>query len=533
MASPSKRRRERESNKENPRVPLPMSPLKPTTPQRLPLSPRKHVNICASNTPNLTSINSPAKARALDFGTPERKPICVTPTQNRDCVASKARALNFDSPIKGDSSPRKSYGTPRPVHVKPLTSPLRLAKQDGLCYQRAKQALHTAAPKKLLCREDKMEHVRCFLDDHLGASKPGSLYISGAPGTGKTAVLTHTMEGLKAKKQELVYVNCMTLHNSQAIYNHILSELKGKPTSLNVKQASAELDKILVAKGNMIVMVLDEMDQLDSKNQEILYTMFEWPSLPRSRLVLIGIANALDLTDRILPRLQARPKCRPQLLHFPPYTRDQIVIVLTDRLSQVEVEGYQVLESSAIKFCASKVASVAGDMRKALDVCRRAVEVVDGDVRKQRILSSPTKKGAPPAVPKKIGIPHILRIVNEVYGSRMVTQSGQQNTIPLQQKLAICSLLLLFKTNKGKEATLGKLHDVYRKVCLKQSVPAVDQGEFLSTCSLVEARGIMGVKKAKETRQSKVTLKLDESELESALQDKTLMSNVLRSQGVC
>lgn len=35
-------------------------------------------------------------------------------------------------------------------------------------------------------------------------------------------------------------------------------------------------------------MVLDEIDQLDSKNQEILYTIFEWPSLQKSRLILVG-----------------------------------------------------------------------------------------------------------------------------------------------------------------------------------------------------------------------------------------------------
>lgn len=30
------------------------------------------------------------------------------------------------------------------------------------------------------------------------------------------------------------------------------------------------------------------MDQLDSKAQDVLYTIFEWPFLPKSRLCLIG-----------------------------------------------------------------------------------------------------------------------------------------------------------------------------------------------------------------------------------------------------
>ena len=45
------------------------------------------------------------------------------------------------------------------------------------------------------------------------------------------------------------------------------------------------------------VLVLDEVDQLDSKNQEVLYTMFEWPSLPKSRLVLIGMNVLLNKVD--------------------------------------------------------------------------------------------------------------------------------------------------------------------------------------------------------------------------------------------
>jgi len=42
-----------------------------------------------------------------------------------------------------------------------------------------------------------------------------------------------------------------------------------------------------------------------------------------------------------------------------------------------------VVESSAVQMCAGKVAAVGGDARTALDVCRRAVETVESESRRQ------------------------------------------------------------------------------------------------------------------------------------------------------
>ena len=42
------------------------------------------------------------------------------------------------------------------------------------------------------------------------------------------------------------------------------------------------------------------------------------------------------------------------------------------------------MEPSAIQFCARKVAALAGDIRKALDVCRSAVEMVEVDTRRKQ-----------------------------------------------------------------------------------------------------------------------------------------------------
>lgn len=36
------------------------------------------------------------------------------------------------------------------------------------------------------------------------------------------------------------------------------------------------------------IMILDEIDQLSSKHQEVLYHIFEWPSLPGSKVILLG-----------------------------------------------------------------------------------------------------------------------------------------------------------------------------------------------------------------------------------------------------
>ena len=51
--------------------------------------------------------------------------------------------------------------------------------------------------------------------------------------------------------------------------------------------------------------------------------VFEWPTLPGASVLLIGIANGLDLTDRVLPFLKAQG-CHPQTLNFSTYTKQQV-----------------------------------------------------------------------------------------------------------------------------------------------------------------------------------------------------------------
>lgn len=504
----------------------------------LPLSPRKRLgddNLC--NTPHLLPC-SPPKQGKKENGPPSSH-------------LPKGRRLVFDNQLTVKSPSKREQAR---VHQDKICSsvqkgqelttnseqrcPLekesarvRLFKQEGTCYQQAKLVLNTAVPDRLPAREKEMDIIRNFLREHICGNKAGSLYISGAPGTGKTACLSRILQDLKKLKGfKTIMLNCMSLRSAQAVFPAIAQEICQEGASRPAgKDMMRTLENHLTAqKGPMIVLVLDEMDQLDSKGQDVLYTLFEWPWLSKSRLVLIGIANTLDLTDRILPRLQAREKCKPWLLNFPPYTKNQIAIILQDRLNQASKD--QVLDNAAIQFCARKVSAVSGDVRKALDVCRRAIEIVESDVKSQTILKplSECKSPSESLVPKRVGLIHISQVIAEVDGNRMtLSQEGAQDSFPLQQKILVCSLLLLTRQLKIKEVTLGKLYEAYSNVCRKQQVASVDQSECLSLSGLLEARGILELKKNKETRFTKVSLKIEEKEIEHALKDKALIGNIL------
>lgn len=153
----------------------------------------------------------------------------------------------------------------------------------------------------------------------------------------------------------------------------------------------------------------------------------------------------------------------------------------------------------------------------------------------------PTGDSPASPVPKRVGLLHISRVLSEVFGDRMARAAqGAQDTFPLQQKMLLCSLLLLARHSHAREVTLGKvsgsgtlsglvlgtggclwgvfwvlccgvtplcppqLHDTYSQVCRRQQLSAVDQAECLSLVTLLESRGVLEVKRTKEARLAKV-----------------------------
>lgn len=401
---------------------------------------------------------------------------------------------------------------------------------------KAKQAFHISLPYRLVGRSKEIAAIHCYIGERISSKTSGSLYISGAPGTGKTSSLMHVLKNFE-KKFSLAFVNCMSVSSPTTIYKTIGKELKLHSKIVNSKNVAEALQKHVTTSQTPVVLVLDEIEQLDSKGQQILYSLFEWPHLPQSTLILVTIANAMDLTERFLPRLHTF-SYEPKLLNFPPYSKEQIVSILEDRLSEVQTNGTPVIKPNAIQLCARKIAAESGDIRKALNVCMRAIQVVEKSLSKQATLKPTSDDRCNPGSPMKkssvvqcVDVQEISAVLHEVYGSRLqtsnLTSNSESITMPLHSTILLCTLILLKKHCKLQDMTLGKAYNVYKKICMKRDIVGVNESEFHRLCCDVECRGILLKKPAKTARQTKVILKIDEKEAEHMMQDKAMLPSIL------
>lgn len=475
----------------------------------------------------------------------------VVPSTVKNRASSLARSpfKAVVSPLKSiqlSKSPSKRTGSPAAAVRAALfeDSPRKsLFRADLTRYAEARTILASSIPDEVVGREKQFKAMREFLENNLRSppvkkSKKAvkkSIYVSGPPGTGKTTCLKKMLAEMPQKNLRTVFVNCMSLGRSGGIFGKVVDTLCPQKTYSNMTEAQRILEEEVVKTKDTILLILDEVDQLDSKSQEVLYTLFELPYLNKSKLVLVGIANALDLTDRILPRLKLREAFCPAELTFPAYTKSEIVSILKGRLSTfIENQEKPLFQPRALEFLAGKISALSGDIRKALDVCRRAIELAEVQARKQTILKplepgQVTSNGMRP-----IDVPQILRIVNEIYCSSVTAaiRSGASDDLPMQQKLLIASMLLMSNHRPNRsEITLGKLHETYARVCKKRGMTSVDLSEAGSMCGLLESRGILSIKHggpwASAAKDKKLSLRIDEGEVEAALKDKTLLSGIL------
>nr|ADD10137.2 origin recognition complex subunit 1 [Bombyx mori] len=227
--------------------------------------------------------------------------------------------------------------------------------------------------KALPGRESQMDEILSFVKTKLLDGTSGCIYISGVPGTGKTATVSSALQILKKEVNlpefQLVEVNGMRLAEPRQAFVQIYKQLTGK--SVVWEQACSLLEKRFTNMGprrTPTVLLVDELDALCTRRQDVLYSIMEWASHNTALLTVLAVANTMDLPERALA---SRVASRLGLtrLTFPPYTHTQLQKIVATRLAGANVTP------DAVQLIARKVASVSGDARRALTLCSRALEL--------------------------------------------------------------------------------------------------------------------------------------------------------------
>ena len=146
--------------------------------------------------------------------------------------------------------------------------------------------------------------------------------------------------------------------------------MTGWPTDQVYEEVRDSLDE----HPRIVVIVLDEVDKLARKGDDILYNLSRINSdLDQSRVSLIGISNDLKFTEFLDPRVKS--SLGEDEIIFPPYNAEQIRDILEQRASMAFKAN--VLEEDVIPLCSAFAAQEHGDARRALDLLRISGELAE------------------------------------------------------------------------------------------------------------------------------------------------------------
>ncbi|KAL2332171.1 hypothetical protein Fmac_019752 [Flemingia macrophylla] len=402
------------------------------------------------------------------------------------------------------------------IGTKRIPQHVRSHKQTDL--ERAKATLLLASlPKSLPCRNKEMEEITAFIKGAISDNQclGRCLYIHGVPGTGKTMSVLSVMRSLKSevdagniKPYTFVEVNGLKLATPENIYRVVYESLNGYRVSW--KKALHLLNERFVGgkktreeADQPCILLIDELDLLVTRNQSVLYNILDWPTKAHSKLIVIGIANTMDLPEKLLPRISSRMGIHR--LCFGPYNYQQLQEIISSRL-----KGLDVFEKQAVEFASRKVAAISGDARRALEICRRAAEIAD---YRMKLISntefSTSGKGL-------VGMVHVEAAIQEMFQAPHIQMMKSCSRV---SKIFLTAMVHeLYKTGMG-ETTFEKLAmSVSRLCCCNGEVfPGYDTLLRVG-CKLGECRIILCEAGSKH-RLQKLQLNFPSDDVAFALRD--------------
>ncbi|XP_060062194.1 origin recognition complex subunit 1 [Erinaceus europaeus] len=448
-------------------------------------------------------------AEISDSDSEEEEASVSTPPLRRRTASSVSR--NLHSSLKSSlqtpsKTPKKTRNPRTPRQATPQIRSRNLAAQEPTnVLEEARLRLHVSVvPESLPCREQEFQDIYNFVESKLLDHTGGCMYISGVPGTGKTATVHEVIHCLQQAAQtndvppfQYIEVNGMKLTEPHQVYVQILQKLTGQKATAN--HAAELLAKRFRTRGSSqetTVLLVDELDLLWTQKQDVMYNLFDWPTHKEARLVVLTIANTMDLPERIMMN-RVSSRLGLTRMSFQPYTHSQLQQILLSRLKNLKA-----FESDAIQLVARKVAALSGDARRCLDICRRATEICE-------FCEKPNSSGL-------VTVAHLLEAVDEMFSSSYIT--AIKNCSVLEQNF-LRAILAEFRRSGLEEATFQQIYTQHVALCRMEGLPYPTMSETMAVCSHLGACRLLLVEPSRNDLLLRVRLNVSQDDVLYALRE--------------
>ncbi|ORZ34651.1 hypothetical protein BCR44DRAFT_1513941 [Catenaria anguillulae PL171] len=324
-------------------------------------------------------------------------------------------------------------------------------------YAAAKQVLHVSAvPESLPCREDEFAAVCVGCAWH---GQDGHVFEV-------IRLLQDSVDAGEFPKFNFVEVNGMRVLDPLQSYSTLYAGLTGG-TRVTDTHAQDLLSRYYARPDParpMTILLLDELDLLVTKRQGVMYDLTDWAQAEGSKLLVVAIANTMDLPERLLAKKVAS-RLGKSRIDFQPYSAMQLGMILQSRLgvSPDDPSKGKVVSLDAIKLVALRVAAVNGDARRALDITRRAVELAETEA-----IGKPVPSGH--VVPIRVLAKHIDLASKEMYSA----PSGQYlaQGASWVQKLVVAVMVLAQRRSGVVEVDVEDVRQTASEISAMASTPA-------------------------------------------------------------